>query len=54
MTTNKQGRNGGNRATPKASDSPDHTKTDQLIGWHALAVNVKAAPAKRNWKGGRK
>lgn len=45
---------GTGTASKTANDSRHSTKTDPLIGLHALAANVKAAPAKRNWKRGRK
>lgn len=55
MNDNKKAARAG---TPTAKNtaikSPHSTKTDQLTGWHALAAKVKVAPAKRNWKRGRK
>ncbi|MDP2830381.1 MAG: hypothetical protein Q8O37_17480 [Sulfuricellaceae bacterium] len=43
MTTKTKGRNGGNRATPKTSDTDHYTKPSR--------INRKQ---KRGWKRGRK
>jgi hypothetical protein len=33
MTKNNKGRSGGDRPTPKTTDSPNHTQIASLIGW---------------------
>ena len=37
MTTNNKGRAPGKDATPKTTDSRNHTTGDPLVGWHNLA-----------------
>ena len=52
MTTKTKGRNGGNRATPKTSDSQNYTGTDPLIGWFNLLKPSRKRQQKRSWKRG--
>lgn len=55
MTNKKKAMSAGTGTASKTTfDSRYSTKTDPLIGWFNLAANVKAAPAKGNWKRGRK
>ena len=50
MTKNNKGRSGGDRPTPKTSDSRNHTATDPLIGWFNLAKPSRNRQMKRGWK----
>jgi hypothetical protein len=54
MSKNNKGRNGGDRPTPKTTDSRDHTGIDPLIGWFNLAKPSRNRQQKRSWKRGRK
>jgi len=54
MTKNKKGRNGGDRPTPKTTDSRNHTGTDPLIGWFNLAKPSRNRQQKRGWQRGRR
>lgn len=49
MTRNNKGRSGGDRPTPKTTDTRNHTEADPLAGWFSLA---KASRAKRKQKRG--
>lgn len=50
MTKNNKGRNGGDRPTPKTTDSRNHTGNDPLIGWFNLAKPSRNHQMKRGWK----
>ena len=50
MTKNNKGRNGGDRPTPKTTDSLNHTGSDPLIGWFNLAKPSRSRKQKRGWK----
>ncbi len=52
MTRNNKGRSGGDRPTPKTTDTPNHTGADPLAGWFSLADFAKASRAKRKQKRG--
>ena len=52
MTKNNKGRSGGDRPTPKTSDTRNHTGTDPLIGWFSLAKPSRNRQQKRGWKRG--
>lgn len=54
MTKNKKGRNGGDRPTPKTTDSRNHTGNDPLIGWFNLAKPSRNRQQKRGWQRGRR
>mgnify|MGYP006343654089 FL=1 len=50
MTKNNKGRDPGKDATPKATDSRNHTATDLLIDWFNLAKPSRNRQQKRGWK----
>jgi len=55
MSKNNKGRNGGDRPTPKTTDSRNHTGTYPLIGWFNLAKPSRSRQQKRSWqRGGRR
>ena len=54
MTKNNKGRNGGDRPTPKTTDSRNHTGSDPLIGWFNLAKPSRKRLQNRGWQGGRR
>ena len=54
MTKNNKDRSGGDRPTPKTSDSRNHTETDPLIGWFNLAKPSRNRQQKRGWQRGRR
>ena len=54
MPENNEGRNGGDRPTPKTADSRNHTAADPLIGWFNLAKPSRNRQQKRGWQRGRK
>lgn len=54
MTKNNKGRDPNQAATPKTTDSRNHTATDPLIGWFNLAKPARNRQAKRGWQRGRR
>ena len=55
MTKNNKGRAPNPDATPKTTDSRNHTGTDPLIGWFNLAKSSCInRQQKRGWQRGRK
>jgi hypothetical protein len=52
MTKNNKGRSGGDRPTPKTTDSVNHTGSDPLIGCINLAKPTRTRQQKRSWKNG--
>ncbi len=55
MTKNNKGRSGGDRPTPKTSDSRNHTGADPLAGWFSLAKSSRInRQQKRGWQRGRR
>ena len=50
MTKNNKGRAPNQDATPKTTDSRDHTVTNPLIGWFNLAKPSRNRQQKRGWK----
>ena len=50
MTKNNKGRAPKRDATPKTTDSRDHTGTDTLIGWLNLAKPSRNRQQKRGWR----
>jgi hypothetical protein len=51
MTKNNKGRNGGDRPTPKTTDSRNLTGTDPLSGWFSLAKSSRITrQQKRGWQ----
>ena len=51
MTKNNKGRNGGDRPTPRTSNSQNHTGTDLLTAWFSLPKSSRIKrQQKRNWK----
>lgn len=53
MTKNNKGRAPGKDATPKTTDSPNHTGSDPLLGWFNLAKPSRDRQPKRSWKRGK-
>jgi hypothetical protein len=53
MTQKNKGRSGGDRPTPKTSDSRNHTGADPLLGWVNLAKPSRDRQQKRSWKRGK-
>jgi hypothetical protein len=55
MTKNDKGRDRWHGATPKTTDSRNHTATDPLIGWFNLAKSSRIhRQPKRGWQRGRR
>lgn len=54
MTKNNKGRRGGDRPTPKTTDTRDHTGADPLIGRFNLAKPSSNRQQKRGWQRGRR
>ena len=50
MTKNNKGRAPNQDATPKTTDSRNHTGSDPLIGWFNLAKPSRNRQQKRGWK----
>ena len=50
MTKNNKGRAPKRNATPKTTDSRNHTGSDPLIGWFNLAKPSRNRQTKRGWK----
>ena len=50
MTKNNKGRAPVKDATPKTTDSPNHTGSDPLLGWFNLAKPSRDRQPKRSWK----
>jgi hypothetical protein len=55
MTKNNTGRSGGDRPTPKTTDSRNSTAPDALTGWYGLAKSSRITrQQKRGWQRGRR
>jgi len=55
MTKNNKGRNWrGTSATPKTTDSRNHTGSDPVIGWFNLAKPSRNRQQKKSWNRGRR
>jgi hypothetical protein len=52
MTKNNKGRAPGKDATPKTTDSRNHTATDLLSGWSTLAKPSRNRQQRREWQRG--
>ncbi|MDP1527503.1 MAG: hypothetical protein Q8M20_16985 [Rhodocyclaceae bacterium] len=53
MTKNNKGRAPNQDATPKTTDSRNHTESDPLAGWFSLAKSSRAnRQQKRGWQRG--
>ncbi len=52
MTKNNKGRAPKRNATPKTTDSHNHTGSDPLIGWFNLAKPSRNRQQKRGWQRG--
>lgn len=52
MTKNNKGRAPNQDATPKTTDSHNHTGTDPLIDWFNLAKPSRNRQQKRGWQRG--
>jgi hypothetical protein len=50
MTEKNKGRAPGKDATPKTTDSPNHTGSDPFLGWLSLAKPSRDRQPKRSWK----
>ena len=50
MTKNNKGRAPNPDATPKTTDSRNHTGSDPLIGWFNIAKPSRSRQQKRGWK----
>ena len=52
MTKNNKGRAAKQDATPKITNSHNHTESDLLIGWFNLAKASRNRQQKRGWQRG--